>query len=175
MLKFLLHICVLAAASVSLGACAGGRLGLGLGDEPAGAQPVSLKRDNTATNRAIQVGWTAARAQYCAFGMDRNKLRSDYLAYEAAQGVPAEEMAKITKTYDVTFESFYARIRGIENYCTKARIEEIRPDIKRHLRGDYSPSDRKPPKIDPEDVYTLREDDDPLKGDMGGMDQHRDW
>ena len=106
--------------------------------------------------------------------MDRNKLRADYLAFEASQGAPPETIQRIEKMYDTTYEAFYARIRGIENYCSKARIEEIRPEINRHLAGDYSPSARKPPKPDASDVYIPPVEEDAFKRGEDG-DPFRDW
>lgn len=111
-------------------------------------QQADLTRENTPANRATQVAWTAARAQYCAFNMRADKLRADYLAYEGQQGLSPEEMANVTRVYDHTYNTFYAQVREVPNYCTRAQIEEIRPDINRHLAGDYTPSPRKPPRIE---------------------------
>lgn len=162
----------LMALPLALAAC-GARLG-GEAEKQSAAQTVSLERPNTPSARAVQVSWTAARASFCAFGMDRNKLRADYLAYERAQGATPEQMAQLERLYDVTYQTFYAKVREVPNYCTRKRIDEIRPDINRHLRGDYTPSQRKPPKVaqeeevklpeKPEGIETgLEEDDNPFR------------
>ncbi len=128
----------------TLAACSG-RLGLGDKSKDEPQKTVDLARPNTPDNRAVQVAWTAARASYCAFGMDRAKLRSDYLAYERAQGgAPPQQMERLERLYDATYRLFYAKARQLPRYCTREKIEEIRPDINRHLRGDYTPSPRKP-------------------------------
>lgn len=153
-------VAFLAAALLAAGC---GKLGLGAKADKDVKKTVNLARPDTPTNRAVQVAWTAARAQYCAFGMDREKLRASYLAYERSQGLPPEQLQAVERTYDVTYQTFYARVRGIPNYCTKAQIEEIRPDINRHLRGDYTPSLRKPPPKDPDDVKITPEKDNAFK------------
>lgn len=142
---------VLVTAALLLSACGSG-IGIGGKSDDKVKETVDLSRPNTPVSRATQVAWTAARAQYCAFGMNREKLRSDYLAYEASQGATPEVMQQVTHTYDITFKTFYARVREIPNYCSPKHIEEIRPDIKRHLAGDYTPSDKKPPPKEAEDI-----------------------
>ncbi|MEC9367225.1 MAG: hypothetical protein VX871_00850 [Pseudomonadota bacterium] len=136
-------------AGLLAGCSTGSRLGLTEKPKDASAPaPVDLSRENSPSNRATQVAWTAARAQYCAFNMRSEKLRVDYLAYEGRQGLSAEDMAKLTRLYDLTYNTFYAQIRETPTYCTRDRIDEIRPEINRHLAGDYTPADRKPPPID---------------------------
>ena len=127
----------------ALTAC-GGRLGFGDKTEETPEKTVDLARPNTPENRAVQVAWTSARASYCAFGMDRAKLRTDYLTYERAQGTAPEKVDVLARLYDATYKLFYTKVRELPRYCTRAKIEEIRPDINRHLRGDYTPSARKP-------------------------------
>lgn len=132
-----------AAAAVALAGCGGG-LGLtGKSEEPA-AEAVSLERENTPQNRLLQVSATAARASYCAFGMDRAKLKADYLAYERNQGASPDMIAKFDSLYDSSYNLFYKKVRENPESCSKEQIEEIRPDINRHLAGDYTPSRRKP-------------------------------
>ena len=176
MMRYLfVRVGVVLLATLALTACGGGAR-LGLGSKPdEQAQTVNLQRDNTHNGRAVQVAWTAARAQYCAFGMDRNKLRAPTIWLSRLPGgAPPETMQSIEKMYDTTYEAFYARIRGIENYCSKERIEEIRPEIRRHLAGDYTPSARKPPKADPSEVYIPPAKEDVFKRDPDG-DPLRDW
>ena len=42
-------------------------------------------------------------------------------------------------TYDKAFLTFYDKVKETPGYCSKAKIEEIRPEINRHLAGDYTP------------------------------------
>ncbi|MDH3579488.1 MAG: hypothetical protein OEM91_02530 [Hyphomicrobiales bacterium] len=142
-----------------LTACGGG-IGLGGKSDEKVKQTVDLSRPNTPVSRATQVAWTAARAQFCAFGMNREKLKNDYLAFEASQGATPDVMQQVTHTYDITFKTFYARVREIPNYCSPKHIEEIRPDIKRHLAGDYTPSDKKPPPTEGDDIALPRAKED---------------
>lgn len=132
------------AALLLLAGCGGP--GLGKKPDTTVAEAVDLSRPDTPENRAVQVAWTAARAQYCAFGMNRDKLRADYLAFERKRGAPVESLQQLERTYDVTFQTFFARVKEIPDYCSPQRIAEIRPDINRHLKGDYSPSPRKQQK-----------------------------
>jgi hypothetical protein len=92
--------------------------------------------------RAIQVGWTSARASYCGFIFDSNQLRANYLASEMAAGKTSSEMAKLERAYDYTRESVTEKIRDNLNYCTKERTAAIRRDLNRYLAGDYTPSAR---------------------------------
>ena len=150
---------VLALLLLMSGCGATSRLGFGDKPDETAPTPASLERPNTPSARSVQVAWTAARAQFCAFGMNREKLRSDYLAYEASLGATPEQVQGIARSYDTTYEAFYTRIRGVPNYCTRAQIEEIRPDINRHLRGDYTPSARKPPPANEQNVALPRRRD----------------
>ena len=104
----------------------------------------ALEREEAATSsqriplaRPIQVAWTSARAKYCGFLFDPARLRANYLAAEARQGNPQNEMQKIEKAYDYTFESVLDGIRDDPSYCSKARTDAIRGDLNRYLAGDY--------------------------------------
>ncbi|MFQ5625926.1 MAG: hypothetical protein ACE5FM_04650 [Methyloligellaceae bacterium] len=88
------------------------------------------------------MAWTAASARYCAFGLNPQKLKGDYLAWERAQGLPPDAIQKLDATYDKAFLTFYAKVKDTPGYCSKAKIEEIRPEINRHLAGDYTPRKR---------------------------------
>ncbi len=87
----------------------------------------------------MQVAWTAANARYCAFGLNPQKLKSDYLNWERGQGASSETIQTLNSTYDKAFLAFYDKVKETPGYCSKAKIEEIRPEINRHLAGDYSP------------------------------------
>lgn len=163
-MRKILYLAILMATALSLSAC-GARLGGG--DDNEAPKKVSLERPNTATARAVQVSWTAARANFCAFGMNKEKLRADYLAYEGSQGATPDQIAYLERTYDVTYQTFYARVKEIPNYCTRVRIDQIRPDINRHLRGDYTPSARTAPPVNKDDgrYIPVEEPPDPLDSD----------
>jgi len=121
----------------SLAACSGGLPGITSTQTQATtpAAPVS-----TPPQRAVQVAWTAASARYCAFGLNPQKLKNDYLAWERTQGSSAEAVQNLSSTYDKAFLTFYGKVKETPGYCSKAKIEEIRPEINRHLSGNYEPS-----------------------------------
>lgn len=130
---------IVISACIGLAAC-GSRLGGGSGAQTqAAAAPPS-----TPTQRAVQVAWTAASARYCAFGLNPQKLKSDYLAWERSRGASAETVQNLDTTYDKAFLAFYDKVKEMPGYCSKAKIEEIRPEINRHLAGDYEPKRRVP-------------------------------
>lgn len=130
---------MLIVVCVSLAACSGRLAGItgAQTDTATPAAPVS-----TPSARAVQVAWTAASARYCAFGLNPQKLKSDYLAWESSQGSSAEAVQNLSSTYDKAFLTFYDKVKETPGYCNKAKIEEIRPDINRHLAGNYEPSPR---------------------------------
>ena len=92
--------------------------------------------------KAMQVGWTSARASHCGFIFDPARLRADYLASEARAGKTPDEMAKLERAYDYTRESVAATIKNDLTYCNKTRTTAIRRDLNRYLAGDYTASAR---------------------------------
>ena len=132
---------------IALTAC-GSRLG---GDSAASGQAVAAP-PATPSQRAVQVAWTAANARYCAFGLNPQKLKSDYLNWERGQGASAETIQNLNATYDKAFLTFYDKVKETPGYCSKQKIEEIRPDINRHLAGDYTPKKK---IIEPESELSL--------------------
>lgn len=154
---------MLVAAALTVGACGGGRLGLGGEGEKEPKTAIDRSRANTPQNRAVQVASISARASYCAFGMDRKQLRADYLAYEREQGASAETMQKLEKLYDATYRIFSKKVREISDSCSRENIEEIRPQINRHLEGDYTPAPRKVSReeeVDLGDIDTYEEEEE---------------
>ncbi len=127
---------VLIFICAGLSAC-GGRLG---GNSSAGTQ--AARPTSTAPQRAVQVAWTAASARYCAFGLNPQKLKSNYLAWERSQGASEETAQNLGTTYDKAFLTFFNKVKETPGYCSKAKIEEIRPEINRHLAGNYEPTPR---------------------------------
>lgn len=128
---------VLMGICLGLAGCSGG-LGLGTGTQASAPAPPA----STPAQRAVQVAWTAASARYCAFGLNPQKLKGDYLAWERTQGLPSGTIENVDAIYDKAFLTFYAKVKDTPGYCSKAKIEEIRPEINRHLAGDYSPRKR---------------------------------
>ena len=128
---------ILIITCVGLVACSG-RLGGNSDTQTQAAAPPP----STPSQRAVQVAWTAASARYCAFGLNPQKLKGDYLAWERSQGASEETAQTLGTTYDKAFLTFYAKVKDTPGYCSKAKIEEIRPQINRHLAGNYEPSPR---------------------------------
>jgi hypothetical protein len=88
--------------------------------------------------RPVQVAWTSARARYCGFIFDPARLRSDYLATEQSLGASPEEMQKLQKTYDYTYQSVTDAIKKDAYYCNKSRTDAIREALNHFLAGDYT-------------------------------------
>ena len=104
------------------------------------AEAVQVKPEDP-LSRPTQVAWTSARAKYCGFLFDPVRLRANFMASAAASNSP-EQMKKIEKAYDYTFDSVLAGIGDDPSYCSKSRTEAIRVDLTRYLAGDYTPSAR---------------------------------
>lgn len=115
------------------------------GGDSSAPQTVAAAPASSPSQRAVQVAWTAASARYCAFGLNPQKLKADYLAWESSRGTSADEIASLGATYDNAFLTFYDKVKETPGYCSKAKIEEIRPEINRHLAGDYEPPKKKSP------------------------------
>ena len=112
-----------------------------LGPEAASqANPVQQSDPNA---RAVQVGATSARAVKCGYNFDAAKLRASYLAAEAQQGLPPDQIAKVEKTYDTTQTSVAKAVAAQGDYCTEAKTREIKADLTRHLAGDFNPPQKK--------------------------------
>lgn len=112
---------------------------------------------NTPTSRAFQVGATAARAIKCGYNLDPNKLRTQFLAAEAASD-PAGSDA-LARTYDTAFSGVTKAVSGLgEEYCTPQKLASIKDSLTRHLAGDYSPPPPAP------------SDDEGLLGSLGSKD-----
>jgi hypothetical protein len=92
--------------------------------------------------RPTQVAWTSARARYCGFVFDPARLRADYMASEMQAGATPEQLEKIERAYDYTFQSVTTTIKDDLSYCGTERTAAIRKDLNRYLAGDYAPSAR---------------------------------
>ncbi len=109
------------------------------------SDPETAARNAAASDpqaRAMQVGWTSARASYCGFVFDPVQLRASYLASEARAGKTSQELAKLEHTYDYTHNSVTETIKNNLAYCNQERTNAIRRDLNRYLAGDYTPSAR---------------------------------
>lgn len=103
---------------------------------------------NDPTTRAMQVGTTSARALKCGFNFDPVKLRTQFLANEAGALGNAQDVAKIEKVYDVSFNGISKAVAGQgASYCSAHKTAEIKSALNRHLAGDYTPE---LPKAEPE-------------------------
>lgn len=133
----------LAFGSLALGGCSNsGSSGIStaslLDGAPSGAtgEAAAIKNDDP-NARAVQVGWTAARAQRCGFIFDAAKLKSNFLAAEAARGSGPGTSTNPEKAYDQSFTSISAKIKDEADYCSKKKSDEIKADLQRHLAGNY--------------------------------------
>lgn len=94
--------------------------------------------NNTPTNRAFTVGATAARATKCGYNFDPVKLRTQFLASEAATDPAGTE--SVGRAYDTAFNGVTKAIAGQgEGYCSRQKLATIKDSLTRHLAGDYTP------------------------------------
>ncbi len=133
------HVAVFLALSVTLAGCSGGTSGLTTGTllpTPAVKPPA-----DPTVERAIQVGATTARASKCGYNFDSQKLKANYLAYEASQ--PGADTAKAEKAFETTRSAVAAKIPDSSEYCTDEQTATIKGDLTRHLAGDFNPPPKK--------------------------------
>jgi len=102
------------------------------------AEAWSPTKPQTPSTRAIQVAWTAMKAQKCGFNFNAPALRTAFLTAEARTTADPAALTKAQTAYDYTAKNISGRIGPIENYCTPARTRRIKADLKRHLSGDFS-------------------------------------
>ncbi|RUO97473.1 hypothetical protein [Hyphomicrobium sp.] len=103
---------------------------------------------NDPVARAMGVAATSARALKCGYNFDPAKLKSQYLAFEAASAPTIGD--KLSRVYDTTFASVTKAIsekEREEEYCAPDRTDRIKTALNRNLGGDYTP----PPSEAPED------------------------
>lgn len=99
----------------------------------------------TPNERALVAGYTSAEASRCGYNFDPARHRAGYVSYETAQGTPAEELAKLEKTYDSTVTKVRGGIQNPEEYCTDSETEKIKKNLSKQLAGDYSLPGKRPP------------------------------
>ena len=132
--------------ALALGGCGGGSSGAGvstaslLDGSPSGSSEVAPIANTDPNARPVQVAWTAARAQRCGFAFDAAKLKASFLASEARGGALQPQLASGEKTYDQTYSSIAAKIKGEQDYCDSKKTASIKADLQRHLAGDFTPN-----------------------------------
>ena len=136
---------LVAVATLAVAGCSSGGSGIStasvLDGTPSGATGEAGGIANTDPNaRAIQTAWTAARAQRCGFNFDGAKLKANFLATEARNGVLQPQLVSEEKAYDQTLTTISARIKGEEDYCSEKKNAAIKADLTRHLAGDFTPN-----------------------------------
>lgn len=88
-------------------------------------------------DRPTRVGWLSARASHCGFVFDPAQLRAQYFAFEQSYGADAKRMQEIQRAYDYSLESTASGAKQDVKYCTKERVDEIRPELNRYLAGNF--------------------------------------
>ena len=88
-------------------------------------------------DRPTRVGWTSARASRCGFVFDPARLRGSYLAFERSYGADPRRMQEIQKAYDYSLEATAELAKQNTGYCTRERVDEIRPELNRYLSGNF--------------------------------------
>ena len=109
------------------------------GEEKTAAQNAwAPTKPQTPVTRAIQVAWTAMRAQKCGFNFNAQALRSSFLQAESSKNPDPAGLTKAQTAYDYTAKDIAARIGPEQEYCSQGRVRKIKSDLKRHLAGDFS-------------------------------------
>ncbi len=138
-------IAVIAAAGVLAG-CGASLPGMSTGSLFGGKEQPKVAA-NDPVSRAMQVGTTSARALKCGYNFDPAKLRTQYLASEAASN-PADA-TKVAQIYDTSFNGISKAVAGqSSDYCTPAKTRSIKEALNRHLAGDYTPTPPPPEQVE---------------------------
>lgn len=95
----------------------------------------------TAESRFKHLAWNAAWAETCGFNVDYPKLRTSYLAYEAANGTPPTDMEKLGASLDKARGILLRVVATKPDLCDSARIERIRSSMARYVANDFSPGE----------------------------------
>jgi hypothetical protein len=88
--------------------------------------------------RAIKIAETSARAEKCGYNFDPARLRANYLASEAQQGLDAASSTKLTATYDLARQTTWREIANDDDYCTAARTAAIKTSLTKVLANDFT-------------------------------------
>jgi hypothetical protein len=146
-----LAVCCLALAACSSGGGISTASILAGGSNADAAPAVAPPPVNDPTSRAFNVGMVTARAVKCGYNFDPAKLKSNYLASEAALGASGDAMAKIEKVYTVGYNGVTKAATGDPNYCSDQKTKQIKDDLTKLLAGDYTPPSRPAPKAAEDD------------------------
>lgn len=125
------------SSGVSTGSLFGG------GSQTAAAPAAAPNPAGDPTTRAFQVGSTAARAVKCGYNFDPVKLKTNFLASEAA-AVSVADIPRVEKVYDTAYNGVTKAVAGQGNYCTPEKTADIKASLTRHLAGDFTPTPAKP-------------------------------
>ncbi len=139
-LRTLASVIAAGLLAAALAGCSGGTeltTGSLFGAEPAKAKAPT--DNNTPTGRALHVGRVAARATKCGYNFDASALRTNYLAAEAAGGLPVADLQKVETIYDVGYRGVMNASATEPDYCNSRRTEIIKSDLTKVLAADYSP------------------------------------
>ncbi|MCL4766867.1 MAG: hypothetical protein KJZ80_11575 [Hyphomicrobiaceae bacterium] len=138
---------VTAACGLMLAGCSGSggltTAALIGGGGPTEAAAPAAPPPSDPTSRAVQVGATSARAARCGFYFDPGRLKTSWLAAEAAQGATPEQLQKVEREYEYIRLSVAKKTAGEADYCTDGKAREIKSDLNRHLAGDFTPPVKK--------------------------------
>lgn len=110
---------------------------------------------DTPTNRAIQVGITSARATKCGFNFDSAKLKSGFLASQAQAGSPVDEMAKLEKVYQSSYNAVARAAAQREGYCNPQRVQMTKADLSQLLAGNFAPQRMHPKEEDEPGLFSF--------------------
>lgn len=98
---------------------------------------------STPTDRALQVGTVSARAVKCGYNFDAPRLKSTYLAHEAALGTSSDQLAQVEKIYNVGYNGVMKAAATEPDYCSDRKTQTIKSDLGRLLAGDFEPPAKK--------------------------------
>ena len=126
--------------AIGIAGCSQGIAGLTTGSTagPAPAAAAAAPPPATPTDRAIQVAATSAKADACGYNFDPARLRANYLAHEAQQGLAPPDLATLEKLYDTTRGRIAKSTGNADAFCTDEQTIAIKRDLVRHMAGDYT-------------------------------------
>jgi len=96
---------------------------------------------NTTASRLEHLAWNSAWAQGCGFYFDNLKLKSAYLAFEARNGIPPDQVTRLAASYDKTQGLIRSVAANHADQCNEQKLQRIRASIARYLAGDFTPGE----------------------------------
>lgn len=124
--------------AVAISACSSGSSGVSTGSLFGGGK----KQVDMPTERAMRVAATSARATQCGYNFDPTRLKTNYLAFETAQGANPDQIAKLDRTFEYTKGSVSKRMADPDEYCNEEQTAKIKSDLTRHMAGDFALTQR---------------------------------